>query len=156
MKANELWAVGIVAFIFLLNWLIASRIDFWVSPFKTVFRDVPLDNLSENVTYSATGLPGTGRPLRKRYRREREEITRTSAEQHREVAKRGLLTVGGLYVLNLGTLWVLMHFGPVSGGVKGIVKPFGGSLSIAAAGVLGGFVVLFLVSVIGFHYLTKK
>lgn len=156
MEADELVAAGILVVIFVVDGLVVSRIDFWVSPLKMVSRDVPVDNWAEDKSSYATGLPEKGRPLRKRYRREQDEILRTKSDQRLEVVKRGLLTIGGLYLLNLGTLWALRSFGPICAGVNGIVKPFGGNLSIAAAGVLGSFVVLFTVSVIAFRYVTRK
>ncbi|HEX5423440.1 MAG TPA: hypothetical protein VFW94_07820 [Candidatus Acidoferrales bacterium] len=156
MLGTQLIALAIMLFMAAVNWLILSRIDVWGSPFKTVVRDIPVQDKEVGSVWRE-GLPGKTRTYaRSRYRREKDEIPLTQAEQQWQAAKRGLATVTFLYLLNLGMLWALTRLGPVSGGVNGLVKQFGGNLSVAAAGLLGAFLVLFIVSVFAFRVIMRK
>jgi len=69
--------------------------------------------------------------------------------------KQAFLFVGGIYFLTLCTIFVLSQFAPVKAHFDAILKEFGGSITVAASGILGAFLAIFVIAVIAVRYLSR-
>ncbi len=72
-----------------------------------------------------------------------------------ELRKQAFLFVGGIYFLTLATIYVLAQFAPVKAHFDAVLKEFSGSVTIAATGILGAFLSIFVIAIIAIRYLSK-
>jgi hypothetical protein len=165
METTTLIAALIVVAILALDALIATKIDFIGPLSKTVRNYVDVTHHGDGAIVTEARRTDKGNKQSKnpkphwgprKYRIETVTVPTTAQEQRSQLMQRGLLTMTGLYGLNFVLLWGLSRLGgPVGGSVHGIFRELGGNVTIAAAGILGAFLVLFIISVFAFRYLTK-
>lgn len=154
-------AYGVAATIIVANASIVLSVKWQPSRSKVVPRDsLPPDDSrrmyqppSQCEDPDRTSRPD---PAYEAYQRKYVSIPLSREERRWLTMKRGFMMVAALYLLDLLVLYLLSIMGgPISGSIHGVVKELGGSITIAAAGLFGAFLVMFIVSIAGLRYLIK-
>jgi hypothetical protein len=155
MQAVVLCAIAAADWV-IVNWIFIKRprtkMVFVQEQASSGWGSSDKPNWSNNYAYlrrydSSTSQSGKARAI---------STSLTRNEQKWVNTKRVCYTLASLFTLDFVTLWGLSHIGgPISGGINGIVRQFGGNITIAAAGILGAFLVLLICTVWAFQFLKK-
>jgi hypothetical protein len=79
-----------------------------------------------------------------------------SPQQRALVLSSAAISVSLIFLASALVLWILARFGgPLKGEVDAVIKTFGGSVWLTAAGIVGGFLAVIIVGVAGAYLLSR-